>query len=143
MATNKLANRENLRSYKISIMKFIEINKYKNKMGIYKITTIHNNKIYIGKTEDRFIERYWSHYWHLKSNSHYNQYLQNVFNKYGDEDFVFEVLEECDCNSNIMEKEIHYISIYNSMSIGYNMTVGGDGVKGFIISREIRMKTEK
>jgi group I intron endonuclease len=120
-------------------MKFIEMNKYKNKMGIYKITTLHNGKIYIGKTEDRFIERYWNHYWHLKSGSHYNGYLQNVFNKYGDFDFEFSVIEECDYD--IMEREIYYIDLYQCMSDGYNMTVGGDGVKGYVISKEMRMRT--
>ena len=63
-------------------------------IGIYKIENIINNIIYIGSSinvEKRF-ER---HKYDLKRNKHHNIYLQRSYNKYGIENFKFEIIEEC------------------------------------------------
>ncbi len=62
--------------------------------GIYTITNLVNNKIYVGfATNIRARLQY--HKDRLKSNIHDNTYLQNSFNKYGIENFAFEELELC------------------------------------------------
>jgi len=85
--------------------------------GIYKITNIINNKVYIGQSKDIFI-RLRSHKSSLKSNIHFNIYLQRSYNKHGIDNFIFEILEEC--NENILnEKEAYWINYHNSCNKSY------------------------
>jgi len=60
------------------------------KSGIYKIINKVNGKYYIGSSND--IKGRWSeHKNDLKANRHDNDYLQKSWNKYGEENFEFEV----------------------------------------------------
>lgn len=60
--------------------------------GIYKITCLVNNKSYIGQSTS--IKRRWAtHKRELASGIHYNRYLQNAYNKYGKDNFTYEILE--------------------------------------------------
>jgi len=63
--------------------------------GVYTITNTINNKIYVGSTSTSFREREVNHFSSLRRNCHSNIYLQNSVNKYGINNFKFEVLEEC------------------------------------------------
>jgi group I intron endonuclease len=99
---------------------------------IYKITNIINGKIYIGKTEKQNpYERFEEHKRDCKKEIEKIRPLYKAFNKYGVENFLFEVLEE----TNEPEiKEVFYIEKYKSYvgfkkSKGYNATLGGDGKK--------------
>lgn len=91
------------------------------KTGIYKITCISNNKIYIGsacgnskaKSKKGFYRRWYDHIKKLKANDHRNKILQNAWNKYGEENFIFEILEFCDI-SVAKEKEEEYINTYTN-----------------------------
>lgn len=77
------------------------------KSGIYKIANKINGKIYIGKSLD-VKERKYSHFYKLRKNEHGNQYLQVSFNKYGEENFEFSIIEfVADNLLNI--REIYYI----------------------------------
>ena len=58
---------------------------------VYQIRNIINNKIYIGSTIN-LKSRINEHKNDLKKNIHSNQYLQNAWNKYGQQSFVFEIL---------------------------------------------------
>lgn len=60
--------------------------------GIYRITNTANGKIYIGSTSE-FKHRFMAHVNNLLANRHVNTYLQNEFNKYGEQAFEIEVLE--------------------------------------------------
>lgn len=66
-----------------------------NKLGIYKISSLINKKIYIGSGEN-LKRRKAQHWGSLTHNNHFNKKLQNSFNKYGEENFTFEILEECE-----------------------------------------------
>ena len=59
---------------------------------IYRITNMANNKFYIGSA-DSFARREWQHKYYLRRNEHKNPHLQAAWNKYGEEMFVFEILE--------------------------------------------------
>jgi group I intron endonuclease len=62
---------------------------------IYQIKNVVNNKIYVGSTQkEKFSRRKSEHLSELKHNKHKNQHLQNAWNKYGEETFIFEILEE-------------------------------------------------
>jgi group I intron endonuclease len=99
-------------------------------IGIYKITTTHNNKVYIGYSSNIEL-RFKQHKNCLKNNNHDNMYLQNTYNKYGENIFSFEILEECPYELCI-EKEHYYVSFYksNKRKHGYNLANTGIGKIG-------------
>jgi group I intron endonuclease len=61
--------------------------------GIYKIENTQTNQIYIGSTSIRFCDRWRVHLYQLKNNKHSNTKLQNSWNKYSSNSFIFTVLE--------------------------------------------------
>lgn len=105
-------------------MIFLDEQKNKDKIGIYLIRNKINEKVYIGQTSDRFIERYWHHKWKLNNQTHDNIYLQNAWNKYGEENFDFEVIYELKFGDNIDNIEREYISKYPKNK-KYNIQIGG------------------
>ena len=66
--------------------------------GIYQITCLVNLKIYIGSTAN-FERRLKTHKTTLKNNKHKNPHLQSAFNKYGESNFIYEVVEYCEENN--------------------------------------------
>ena len=63
------------------------------KSGIYKITNKIDGKCYIGQSSN-IKKRFKDHRYDLKYNKHDNPYLQNAYNKYGKDNFKFEILCE-------------------------------------------------
>lgn len=73
--------------------------------GIYIIRCDQDLEVYIGSSLN--IEDRWRHHKYLlNKNKHHNYKLQRAWNAYGDESFVFEILEE---TSNLQEKEQYYL----------------------------------
>ena len=99
-----------------------------NTRGIYRIRNLVNGKMYIGFASMNFGDRRDSHFACLRNNYHFNHDLQNDFNKYGESNFVFEVVEEIESDDILkyQEKEIYYISLYDTVNTGYNYTAGGN-----------------
>lgn len=95
--------------------------------GIYKITNKINNHCYIGQSIN-IKKRWWSHKNYREFQKDYPLY--RAFKKYGIENFVFEVIEECRV-SELDEKEKYWINYYDSYINGYNQTIGGQS-KNFI-----------
>lgn len=95
---------------------------------IYKITNQINGKSYIGKTEKiNPHERFKEHLRECKKDRCKNRPLYRAINKYGEENFKFEVLEETNFPE---EREQYFIQYYNTYgNTGYNATLGGDGKK--------------
>ena len=95
----------------------------KMKKTIYKITNLINQKSYIGQTTD-FKRRVQEH--RAKGyGSEKNKILYYAFDKYGIENFSFEILEENIENYN--EREIYWIEFYKTLvPNGYNMSIGGE-----------------
>ena len=78
---------------KLDIFEDLESEVENSNCGIYKITNLKNNKGYIGQSSD--IKKRWrNHKFELKNNIHNNPYLQNAFNKYGEEAFEFRIIEK-------------------------------------------------
>ena len=91
--------------------------------GIYKITNVINGMIYIGSSVE-LKKRITQHKSDLRNNRHHSPRLQNSFNKYGKENFVFEIIEELDCDrETLREVEQHYLDKYNSYdrNTGFNI----------------------
>lgn len=98
-------------------------------VGIYKIQNMLNGKIYVGQSVD--IEKRWStHRAELKNNYHHNVHLQSAWNKYGEENFEFSIVEECNIDQ-LDQYEIYWISKFNSYENGYNLTAGGGNTESF------------
>ncbi len=70
-----------------------EYKEMKFPMGVFQIKNICNDKILIDHSID--MESKWNrHIMELKFGNHRNKDFQNDWNKYGEENFVFEVLSE-------------------------------------------------
>jgi group I intron endonuclease len=106
-----------------------ENKKDSNQCGIYSITNKLNGKRYIGQTYN-FKYRWMRHRSYLKHNTEHNAHLQNAWNKYGAENFEFEIIERCKFEQ-LDEREIYWINYYDSKNAGYNFADGGLGCKGY------------
>lgn len=92
---------------------------------IYKITNLINQKSYIGKTEAIDPWARWKEHLHsAKQEKNSHRALYRAINKYGKENFSFEIIEETDIPE---DREQYYIQYYDTYHKGYNETLGGDG----------------
>ena len=122
-------------------MDFIDFERYCNEAGIYQIRQISNGRLYIGQTSQSFKKRYWFHRSQLRRHMHDNRYLQSAWDKYGEDDFEFSVVEVCERDKTyILEREVYYIQKYGTFGDGFNLTVGGEGASGYTPSAETRRK---
>ena len=94
---------------------------YASNTGIYKIENILDGKIYIGSSKN-LKQRLNSHKRELKNNKHVNKRLQNAYNKYGDNNFYYEIVEFVE-ESSLLEREQHHIDVNKSYdrNLGYNI----------------------
>lgn len=79
-------------------------------IGIYKITNLVNGKVYIGQSRDLH-RRYLTHLRELRQRKHINYHLQNAWNKYGENNFKFEIIEEC-LEKQLNDKETYWFNYY-------------------------------
>lgn len=101
--------------------------------GVYKITCNINRKIYIGSSTN-IRKRYLRHMSELRKNEHPNKHLQSSFNKYGETNFIIEILELCS-KDNLHTREDYWIKETNCLNkdIGFNKrdkACGGTTVSG-------------
>lgn len=78
--------------------------------GIYKIKNIINNKIYIGSSNNIY-KRKNEHFSALKNGSHCNAHLQRAYNFYGENNFIFEIIETCN-EIDLLKVEQKYLDKY-------------------------------
>lgn len=92
---------------------------------IYKITNRVNNKVYIGQTRFTIEHRFKQHI-NKANRTKVICPLHKAIKKYGAENFKIESLEEVPFEK-LNEREMYWISVYNSFKSGYNATIGGGG----------------
>lgn len=112
------------------------------KRGVYKITNTQNKMTYVGQTIRTFQKRYYDHKSKLNNGTHSNRYLQNDWDKYGEDVFEFsvvEVIEDCDIDM-IDAVEIKYVKRYRDENLSYNILDGGSGFHGGVTSEEAKRK---
>ena len=110
-----------------------------NISGIYKIENLVNGKIYVGQSVN--IKKRWKdHKYYLRHNLHQNRYIQRAWNKQGEENYSFSIIEECD-KELLGEKESYYINLFksNNFKFGYNCTSGGENYTLTEGTRKIRV----
>jgi group I intron endonuclease len=87
--------------------------------GIYSIKCLENGKSYVGSTHN--LEKRWDqHKYKLKKNAHFNSYLQNSWNKYGEGRFAYSIVEETD---DLLGREEYWIGELKShiLENGFNI----------------------
>lgn len=93
-------------------------------IGIYVYTNKENGKQYVGKSTDIY-GRKQGHLRKVQCGD--TSPFHNALRKYGEDGFLFEILEECESDM-LNERERFYIKKLNSAyPNGYNLTEGGDG----------------
>jgi group I intron endonuclease len=107
----------------------------KIKSGVYKITNLINNKCYIGSSA--YIKSRWSnHRRTLLKGCHHSKYLQRSWNKYGQDNFKFEVLLYC-TNEHLLDYEQYFLDTLNPE---YNSCKIAGRTSGIYPSEETRKK---
>lgn len=112
-----------------------------NICGIYKIESLTNRKLYIGSAIN-IKERWRSHKKLLKKDKHYNKHLQNAWNKYGEDNFSFEIIECVEYKNILIEREQYWLDYYNSYDrkIGYNISPTAGSPLGVKHTQELKEK---
>jgi group I intron endonuclease len=113
--------------------------RYSNPIScVYKITV--KNYIYIGSAKI-FSKRKYEHLRNLKKQIHSNQILQNIFNKYGESELVFSIIEEVDIEK-LIEVEQKYINFYqNNQELKLvNILLVAGSTTGYICTEETKEK---
>lgn len=89
---------------------------------IYRITCLKNKKFYIGSSID-INRRLYEHKKELNENKHYNKYLQRCWNKYGKENFKFEIIETVHDISQLLIREKWWLDNTKcyTRKIGFNL----------------------
>lgn len=94
----------------------------KDKGGIYKITNIKNQKVYIGKTT-KFIDRWRTHAKRGCGIERIKGQLYDAMFEDGLENYTWEIVEVCDKDKQA-SLEKYWILFYKSDQWGYNMKIG-------------------
>ena len=110
-------------------------------IGIYKITSP-NNKIYIGRSSN--IEKRFKQYKSFNKSNNSQIKLIRSFNKYGIENHIFEIIEECDIEL-LNERERYYQEYYDCINPkkGLNCKLQGYGDNSGKMSEETKLKISK
>lgn len=109
-----------------------------NCSGIYTITNLVNNKIYVG-SGTVLTSRRTKHLKTLRENIHPNIRLQRSFNKHGENAFKFEILEECE-KPLLRDLENYWINMLDAYNPERGYNIKNPFGKGFKFSEEARAK---
>ena len=89
---------------------------------IYETTNLLNGKTYIGQHHSEQFNFYYKGSGKL---------ILQAFKKYGKENFQTVILEWCESEKELNEREIYYIALYRMQNKAeYNITDGGGGTRG-------------
>lgn len=109
-----------------------------NNIGVYSITNIVNNKIYIGSSVNLKSRKY-NHFSNLSKGVHENKYLQDAYIKYSKDNFKWEVLEYVDyeedkkvLKSIVLSREQYWMDFFKSYirDNGYNISPTAENCLG-------------
>lgn len=92
-------------------------------IAVYTIKNILDGKMYIGSSTN-IARRKRQHLNSLLKNEHHSIHLQRAWNKYGKDNFVFEILDGNATKENLREKEKEWILHYKTLDreFGYNIS---------------------
>ena len=107
----------------------------KKQFGIIYRALFPNGKSYIGQTTRSLHRRINEH---LNKVDVFDMVLYRAIKKYGADNIVWNVIDTAENIDELNAKEIYWIGFYHSFIEfeGYNMTLGGGGLAGYIRSKE-------
>lgn len=91
--------------------------------SVYEIRNRINNKIYIGSSKN-YKKRWYDHTRELNNKTHCNNLLQNAWNKYGGDNFIFTVLRDNISDEEKLIVEQQFLDLfepYPELNRGYNI----------------------
>jgi group I intron endonuclease len=95
-------------------------------IGVYKITCLSSGKCYIGYSKE-IEKRFHTHKMLLRASRHFNILLQRAYDKYGCDDFTFEILHTCNATDEAKELELKYLEDINIRPFLYNLHYNNSG----------------
>lgn len=108
--------------------------------GIYKISNILDNRIYIGSAEN-FNKRWKLHLNRLKDKKHHSVKLQNWCNKYSINYLIFEIIELCEPIKEILlAREQHYLDTIVDFKKDWNVCKIAGSTLGYKHTEEFKNK---
>ena len=101
---------------------------------VYKLTNKITGKIYIGQTYEKLNKRLTRHYTSAYTEER-DTYLYRAMRKYRREDFTIELIEVCENQDELDEREFYWVNYYKGKVGMYNTRftkgkVGGDTLTG-------------
>lgn len=107
---------------------------------VYAIENLSDMKIYVGSSKE-YPRRKESHLRALRSNKHVNGHLQNAWNKYGEDHFLFSVVEVVQ-EDRLREREQFWLNFFQPFGAnGYNIRKDvNDGRRGHATPEEVKAK---
>jgi group I intron endonuclease len=90
--------------------------------GIYKIINVVNNKFYVGSAVD-LKRRKTRHFSELRTGKHNNRHLQAAWVKYGEQAFIFVVVEELALDADLLAAENCWLREHVGQDYCYNIGV--------------------
>lgn len=109
--------------------------------GIYRIVNKLNGKVYVGCASD-LSKRKSRHLKELKEGNHFNEHLNSSCQKYGLENFEFQVIEFLDSTEKLIEREQFWMDKFDSTNKekGYNKCPIAGRVIGIKRSEEFKIR---
>ena len=86
------------------------------------ILNLVNNKCYVGSSKNIKSRKY-QHTKELRDGVHHNSHLQASWNRYGEDKFLFTVLEKVIDKADLHDRELHWMQVKQSLDreFGYNL----------------------
>jgi group I intron endonuclease len=95
-------------------------------IGVYKISNAEGGRYYIGYSKD-INKRFTKHKSGLKNNKHQNIFMQRAYNKYGLDEFKFEIIHKFDTVDEAKSKELEYLENMDIRKELYNLNYNNSG----------------
>jgi group I intron endonuclease len=106
--------------------------------GVYRIRNLVNGKVYIGSTASDLAYRWREHRKRLRGGQHGNRHLQSAWNKYGEHNFIFEVIENCLRDDCVSREQSHMDACRAVGGVLYNLAPNAGTCRGVKHTEEVR-----
>lgn len=110
-------------------------------MFIYKITNLVTNEVYIGQTTRTVQKRFLQHLNNARNHRKESK-LTRAIREYGEDNFVYEVLDTAESQEELNQKEKYWIIQYDAVNTGYNSTYKTDCAGSIYNSKTKKEKKE-
>ena len=90
--------------------------------GVYKILNVMNGKVYVGSAAN-FKSRWKFHLGQLRYGNHHSITLQRAYNKYGERNFMFVIIEVIKDKTKLKEREQIWKDFYKSYDPRYGYDI--------------------